>query len=152
MKMIMMFVDADHAADVERLFEECDVTGYSEIANVSGKGTTGKKLGNRAFPGSSTLYVAALDDECEGPLRARPRGRSQGLFSERNGARMKMQLMIRRIAGTFVLASLALGFWVSPYWYLFTAFVGLNLVQSSFTRWCLMEVFLERLGIAKREA
>ena len=65
---------------------------------------------------------------------------------------MKMQMMIRRIAGTFVLASLALGFWVSPYWYLFTAFVGLNLVQSSFTRWCLMEMFLERLGIAKREA
>ena len=65
---------------------------------------------------------------------------------------MRMQMMIRRIAGTFVLASLALGFWVSPYWYLFTAFVGLNLLQSSFTRWCLMEVFLERLGIAEREA
>ena len=65
---------------------------------------------------------------------------------------MKMQMMIRRIAGIFVLASLALGFWVSPYWYLFTAFVGLNLVQSSFTRWCPMEAFLERLGIAQREA
>lgn len=65
---------------------------------------------------------------------------------------MKMQMMIRRIAGMFVLASLALGFWVSPYWYLFTAFVGLNLLQSSFTRWCPMELFLERMGIAQRGA
>lgn len=73
MKMIVMFVDADHAADVERLFEECDVPGYSEIPNVSGKGATGKKFGNRAFPGSSTLYVAALDDECEGPLHEKLR-------------------------------------------------------------------------------
>ncbi len=65
---------------------------------------------------------------------------------------MKMQMMIRRIAGTFVLASLALGYWVSPYWYLFTAFVGINLLQSSFTRWCLMESILEKLGVAKQGA
>lgn len=65
---------------------------------------------------------------------------------------MKMHMLIRRIAGTFVLASLALGYWVSPYWYLFTAFVGLNLLQSSFTRWCLMETILEKLGVAEREA
>ena len=63
---------------------------------------------------------------------------------------MKMQMMIRRIAGTFVLASLALGYWVSPYWYLFTAFVGINLLQSSFTRWCLMESILEKLGVAEQ--
>jgi len=62
---------------------------------------------------------------------------------------MKMHYIIRRIAGTFVLASLALGYWVSPYWYLFTAFVGLNLLQSSFTRWCLMETMLEKVGIGK---
>ncbi len=64
---------------------------------------------------------------------------------------MRMHYIIRRIAGTFVLASLALGYWVSPWWYLFTAFVGLNLLQSSFTRWCLMENILERLGVAERE-
>lgn len=64
---------------------------------------------------------------------------------------MRMQYLIRRIAGVFVLASLALGYWVSPYWYLFTAFVGLNLLQSSFTQWCLMENILEKLKIAKRE-
>ncbi|MFQ5705274.1 MAG: DUF2892 domain-containing protein [Gemmatimonadales bacterium] len=60
---------------------------------------------------------------------------------------MKIQYMIRRIAGTFVLASLALGYWVSPYWYLFTAFVGVNLLQSSFTKWCLMENILTALGV-----
>jgi H+/gluconate symporter-like permease len=60
-----------------------------------------------------------------------------------------MHYVIRRIAGTFVLGSLALGYWVSPYFYLFTAFVGLNLLQSSFTRWCLMETMLAKVGIGK---
>ena len=64
---------------------------------------------------------------------------------------MKMQYIIRRIAGTLVLISLALGYWVTPWFYLFTAFVGLNLLQSSFTRWCLMENILEKVGVAKRE-
>ena len=62
---------------------------------------------------------------------------------------MKMHYIIRRIAGTFVLASLALGYWVSPYFYLFTAFVGLNLLQSSVTRWCLMESMLAKVGIGR---
>ncbi len=47
--------------------------------------------------------------------------------------------LIRRLAGTFVLVSLALGYWISPWFFLFTAFVGLNLMQSSFTRWCPVE-------------
>jgi hypothetical protein len=64
---------------------------------------------------------------------------------------MKMHYIIRRIAGTLVLLSLALGYWISPYFYLFTAFVGLNLLQSSFTRWCLMENILEKVGVAARE-
>lgn len=64
---------------------------------------------------------------------------------------MKMHYMIRGIAGTFVLVSLALGYLVSPWWHLFTAFVGLNLLQSSITKWCLMENILEKLGIARRE-
>jgi hypothetical protein len=62
---------------------------------------------------------------------------------------MKMHYIIRRIAGTFVLASLALGYWMSPYFYLFTAFVGLNLLQSSFTRWCLMENMLAKVGVGR---
>ena len=64
---------------------------------------------------------------------------------------MTMHYIIRGIAGTFVLASLAMGYWVSPWWYLFTAFVGANLLQSSFTRWCLMENIVEALGIAERD-
>lgn len=60
---------------------------------------------------------------------------------------MKRELIIRAIAGTFVLVSLALGFFVSPYWLLFTAFVGLNLLQSSVTKWCLMEDILKKARI-----
>ncbi len=62
---------------------------------------------------------------------------------------MNMHYLIRGIAGSFILLSLALGTWVSPWWYLFTAFVGLNLVQSSFTRWCLMENILTKLGVGR---
>ncbi len=58
---------------------------------------------------------------------------------------MSLEHKIRMIAGTFVLVSLALGWWVSPYWFLFTVFVGLNLLQSSVTKWCLMENILRRL-------
>lgn len=48
-------------------------------------------------------------------------------------------VIIRRFAGVFVLVSLTLGYLISPYWYLFTAFVGVNLVQSSFTGFCPLE-------------
>lgn len=58
-----------------------------------------------------------------------------------------MEGYIRAIAGCFVLLSLALGYIFSPYWHLFTAFVGVNLLQSAFTRWCLMEKILARLGV-----
>ena len=51
--------------------------------------------------------------------------------------------VVRRVAGVFVLVSLALGYWVSPWFLLFTAFVGLNLFQSSFTKWCPLEKLLE---------
>ena len=56
-------------------------------------------------------------------------------------------LLIRRFAGVFVLLSLALGYWVHPAWLLFTAFVGLNLVQSSYTRMCPLERMLGWAGI-----
>jgi hypothetical protein len=62
---------------------------------------------------------------------------------------MKMEQYIRAIAGTFILLSLVLGYLFSPYWYLFTAFVGLNLLQSAFTKWCLMEDILVKLGVPK---
>lgn len=61
---------------------------------------------------------------------------------------MKLEHRIRLIAGTFILTSLALGHWVNPNWLWFTAFVGANLIQSSITRWCLMEDILRKLGLA----
>lgn len=60
---------------------------------------------------------------------------------------MTVERWLRLIAGTFVLLSLALGYWVNPYFYLFTAFVGLNLLQSGFTDWCPMMTFLKLLGV-----
>jgi DUF2892 family protein len=57
---------------------------------------------------------------------------------------------LRLVAGSFVLLSVALGYWVHPAWFLFTAFVGLNLLQSSFTRVCPLEWVLERAGVGGR--
>lgn len=54
--------------------------------------------------------------------------------------------IIRRFAGAFVLISVALGYWVNPAWLLFTAFVGINLLQSSFTGFCPLERILARAG------
>lgn len=54
--------------------------------------------------------------------------------------------IIRRFAGVFILGSLALGWWVSPVWFLFTAFVGMNLLQSSFSDFCPLERGLGRFG------
>jgi len=62
---------------------------------------------------------------------------------------VKREMIIRAIAGRFVLSSLALGTWVSPYWFLFAAFVGANLLQSSVTKWCLMEDILKKARIGK---
>jgi hypothetical protein len=63
---------------------------------------------------------------------------------------MNMERCIRLIAGSFILASLALAHWVNPNWLWFTAFVGANLFQSSLTGWCLMEDILAKAGIAKK--
>jgi len=60
---------------------------------------------------------------------------------------MSIERSLRLIAGAFILISVGLGHWVSPYWYLFTAFVGLNLFQSAFTNWCPMMTMLRRLGV-----
>ena len=60
---------------------------------------------------------------------------------------MTVERYLRLIAGFFVMLSLALGYLVSPYWFLFTAFVGLNLFQSAFTNWCPMMAILHKLGV-----
>jgi hypothetical protein len=65
------------------------------------------------------------------------------------GLTMTMERYIRAIAGSLILLTLFLGYIYSPYWHLFTAFVGANLLQSAFTKWCLMEDILGKLGIPK---
>ena len=63
-----------------------------------------------------------------------------------------LERTIRAIAGTFIVISLLLGFYINPYWYLFTAFVGLNLLQSAFTQWCLMEDMLKKFIFKTKRA
>ena len=60
---------------------------------------------------------------------------------------MTVNHYLRIMAGGFVLVSLALGYWVHPGWFLFTAFVGLNLFQSGFSSWCPAMTILQKLGI-----
>jgi hypothetical protein len=55
--------------------------------------------------------------------------------------------LIFRFAGFMVLLSLLLGHFVSPYWYWFTAFVGANLLQSSFTGFCPVAIVLRKVGL-----
>jgi len=55
--------------------------------------------------------------------------------------------IVRAIAGSFILISLLLAIYVNINWLWFTAFVGVNLLQSSLTKWCLMDTILEKFGI-----
>lgn len=61
---------------------------------------------------------------------------------------MTVDRYLRLIAGSFVLATVLLGYFHSPYWFLFTGFVALNLIQSAFTNWCPMMTFLRKLGVS----
>lgn len=60
---------------------------------------------------------------------------------------MHREKWIRLIAGSFILISLVLGLLHSPYWFIFTAFVGVNLFQSSLTGWCLLDDILRKAGV-----
>lgn len=60
---------------------------------------------------------------------------------------MDINRWLRLVAGFFVVLSVALGYLVSPKFYWFTAFVGLNLFQSAFTNWCPMMAFLRKFGV-----
>lgn len=87
MKLLMIVVDAHHQKDVEEILDRHSVPGFSELPNVLGKGETGRKLGSRAFPGSSTLYFTAVDgDICKtlcADLKALndKAGKEEGLFA-----------------------------------------------------------------------
>ncbi len=60
---------------------------------------------------------------------------------------MTVNEVVRGVAGAFVLISVALGYWVSPWFFLFTAFVGANLLQSAFSRTCPLMAILKRSGV-----
>ena len=60
---------------------------------------------------------------------------------------MTIDRAVMAFAGFMVLLSLALGWYVSPYWYLLNAFVGLNLIQASFTRFCPAAMIFKLLGV-----
>lgn len=60
---------------------------------------------------------------------------------------MTVERGLRLMAGFFIMGSVALGWWASPYWLLFTAFVGLNLFQSGLTNWCPAMYILRKLGL-----
>jgi hypothetical protein len=60
---------------------------------------------------------------------------------------MTIERTVLAFAGFMVLASLALGYFVSPWWYLLTAFAGLNLLQSAFTGFCVPAIVLKRMGM-----
>lgn len=70
---------------------------------------------------------------------------------------MTTERLVRVFAGSFILASLALGtpgspMFVSAYWLWFTTFVGANLLQSGFTRFCPLELLLRKLGVPSAES
>lgn len=62
-----------------------------------------------------------------------------------------MERMLRGIAGSFILLSLLLAYYVSPKWLWFTAFVGANLLQSAFTDWCPMVWILGKCGVKRSQ-
>jgi hypothetical protein len=65
---------------------------------------------------------------------------------------MKMENVIRILAGTMVLISVALTYWVSQWWLLLAVFVGTNLIQSAFTGFCPAEIIFRKLGVGKESA
>lgn len=62
---------------------------------------------------------------------------------------MTLENAIRILAGSLVLASLALARWIDPWWLLLAAFVGANLIQSAFTGFCPAEIILKKLGVGR---
>jgi len=65
---------------------------------------------------------------------------------------MNVEKMVHIVAGSFILASLALAHFVNPNWLWFTAFVGANLLQSGITGWCLMNQILKKMGLPEQSA
>ena len=62
---------------------------------------------------------------------------------------MSLERAVMAFAGVMILISLALTYYVSPWWWLLTAFVGLNLLQSAFTRFCPAAMVMRKLGVGR---
>lgn len=60
--------------------------------------------------------------------------------------------IVRAVAGAMVLISITLAYFVNMYWLGFAAFVGVNLLQSSFTQFCPLELILDKAGIEKEKS
>lgn len=60
---------------------------------------------------------------------------------------MRQGDLFRVIVGSMILISVILGKWVSPWWFAFTAFIGANMLQSAFTRFCPMDMLIRRTGL-----
>ncbi len=69
--------------------------------------------------------------------------------AQNGGTTVTINEGLRMVAGLFVVLSVALGYWVHPGWFAFTAFVGVNLLQSAFTKWCPMMWLLGKLGLRR---
>lgn len=65
---------------------------------------------------------------------------------------MTLDRMVFAFAGSFILISLVLAHWVSPWWLLFTAFVGANMLQTAFTGFCPLVIILKKLGVKPGQA
>ncbi len=65
---------------------------------------------------------------------------------------MTVELSVRRLAGSLILLSMILAYFVSQYWILLAAFVGLNLFQSSFTKFCPAEIVIKKLFFKDKSA
>lgn len=60
---------------------------------------------------------------------------------------MNSNRMVFAVAGTFIVVTLSLGHWVHSYWHFFTAFIGVMLFQSAFTKFCPMDILFRKLGV-----
>ena len=65
---------------------------------------------------------------------------------------MNLERSLRLVAGSVVLVTLLLGWFVHPGWFFFTGFVAVNLIQSAFTNWCPMMTILRKLGVRSSES
>ncbi|HLG84339.1 MAG TPA: DUF2892 domain-containing protein [Bradyrhizobium sp.] len=65
---------------------------------------------------------------------------------------MNVDKAVLTFAGFVVLLGLALGYWVNPYWYLLTAFAGLNMIQAAFTGFCPAAIVFKKLGLRSGNA